>query len=526
MPQVWESGNAARQPAYDENNLFAPIDYQARLQESGRRRRSASGASYQPRQMYGAPVPSAPPAAAPEYEVPSYLQQPSWPAPDMPSFDQPSAPQAQAGAPYSADLFARQPTAIMPSSWEELPPRSPEFPQAEPWTQSPVEMPVWEDEQAAPEEPQPVYYSLKDIPLRDPFTPAAPREDKTEKAAPETRERQSARQRPPVRLDRLLALISACVMLLVCAVIGGRLVMDLVQNEREMEAFRSEYLEQNGVEVFHGAAKVDLLPEGQTYVPTATPSPTVFKPTPSPTPIIPINEAAVGSLSGYAASQLAEAPETTPAPVLRTKLSHYPKNPMCNITESLRELVADNSDVIGRLVIPGVLDELVMQRNNTYYLTHNAIGSTSEAGAVFADESCTLRMPPENLLLRGQSAVPGKTFAPLWQYVSGGSSFVSANLTATLSTLYEEEQYMLFAVIAADSNPSSAQYFNYASNPTFTTDEAMLQYVESVRRKSIYQFNVDVVPSDRLLTLATLGSGQNSLVLIYRMIRENEPIGF
>ena len=78
---------------------------------------------------------------------------------------------------------------------------------------------------------------------------------------------------------------------------------------------------------------------------------------------------------------------------------------------------------------------------------------------------------------------------------------------------------VLFAVLVADGSPSSARYFNYASHPTFLTDEEMLRYVESAKQSSLYQFNVDVVPSDRLLTLATLGSGENSLVLMYRTER-------
>ena len=168
---------------------------------------------------------------------------------------------------------------------------------------------------------------------------------------------------------------------------------------------------------------------------------------------------------------------------------------------------------------------MVMQRNNTYYLTHNSIGSACEYGAVFADQSCTLRMPPENLLLRGQGGVPGKTFEPLWKYVSGGREFVAANMTARLTTIYEEESYVLFAVIVADNTASGAQYFNYASNPTFTTDEAMLRYVESARERSLYKINVEVAASDRLLTLATLGNGPNTLVLMYRMVRDGENMG-
>ena len=45
MPQEWENGNAARQPAYEEHNPFAPIDYAARLHNTGRKRRSSAGGS-------------------------------------------------------------------------------------------------------------------------------------------------------------------------------------------------------------------------------------------------------------------------------------------------------------------------------------------------------------------------------------------------------------------------------------------------------------------------------------------------
>ncbi len=507
MPQDWENGNAARQYEADTApNIFAPVDYAARLQTTGRRRGSSMGSTYQPGQTYGAP--SAPPMAAPAYEEPSYLQQQAW----MPAQEwQPAPPpQDQPGVPYSAALFEHQPTAVMPN-WEERFFAEPQQPAA------PVEMPVWEDE--APEGQR--YYARDDIPLRDPFTPAEPKEEKPEKKAEAPKTAQPPKQRPPIRVDRLLALIAAAIMLGICAVVGGGLVIDLVQNEREVKAFRENYLAENGVDVYHGAVQVELPPVGQTFVPTNTPSPTVVQVTPSPTPIIPIHAALGLNWDEDAQTQ----PQETPEPDLRTKQRAYPKNPMCNVMDSLREMVAQNGDVIGRLVIDGVLDEMVMQRNNTYYLTHNSIGATSEAGAVFADESCTLRMPPENLLLRGQSGVPGKTFAPLWQYISGGRDFVAANMTARLTTLYEEENYVLFAVIVANRDPASAQYFNYASYPTFTTDEEMLRYVETARAHSAYQFNVDVNPSDRLLTLATLGSGENTLVLLYRMVRDTENMG-
>lgn len=481
MAQKWSYGSAAAQPSYDEQSMeqvnpYAPVDYAARLQTAPPKR------SYAP-----APRPSAPPMAAPRMDMPSYLQQ------------------GEAGMPYSAGMFQHQPTAVMPSGWEDQP--FADRPQeAFSWD---MPMPQWDE----PEAEEAVQQEPAQEEWRDPFTPAQPREEK--KQPP----KKAKQQKPPVRIGRVLALVAAAGMLVFCFAAGGTLIADLVKSERGMETARNEYRQQTGMELAYGGARVDLLPEGQTFVPTATPSPTVFAPTPSPTPIIPIHEAAVLGLSGYAALDVQAADTPAPTQVLRTRLSSYPNNPMRNVLDTLQPLVADNADVIGRLVIDGVLDEIVMQRNNTYYLNHNSRGSYSEAGAVFADESCSLRLPPENLLLRGQSAVPGKTFEPLWQFVSGGRDFVSAHMTASLTTLYEDERYVLFAVLVADGSPTSQRYFNYASHPTFDTDEAMLSYVQSAKQNSLYQINVDVVPGDRLLTLATLGSGENSVVLLYRMER-------
>lgn len=311
-------------------------------------------------------------------------------------------------------------------------------------------------------------------------------------------------------------------MLVFCLLVGGRSVMEIADNEREMARMRDAYRERTGMELGSDAAgRVELLPAGQTYVPAATPTPTMYAATPVPSPIIPINEAAIASLNGRETAGTADQPQQATVGSARTRLTSYPKNSLRNVQESLTALLAQNGDVVGRLVIPDVLDEVVLQRNNTYYLNHTLLGTSNNAGSVFADESCSLRMPPENLLLRGIGSVPNEVFNPLWQFISGGSSFAAAHTSAQLTTLYEDERYFLIAVLVAGSDPRGDNYFNYASYPTFTTDEAMLSYVESLRQHSLYAFGVDVQATDRLLTLSTLGD-DNSLVLVYRMAREGE----
>ena len=466
------------------------------------------GAPYAPPLQPGAPY-----RPGPTDDAAPFGQEPPFPAGGEPGALY--APPLQPGAPY------RPGPAEDAASFEQEPP-------AQPMDEVGAFFSDAEETPAAEEHEMPA------PPLRDPFAPAANTVPQAEASRipaggapanpppckPAAHSPSAARpQRPPVRPARVVALIAAFMMVVFCLVQGSRILTDLARNEREMEDVREDFLERTGMELQSGAARVDLLPAGQTYVPSPTSAVTQAVQTPSPTPIIPIRENAIQSLNKRDTSNVQEvsAPTDTPSP--RTRLSEYPGNPLKNIMESLLPLLEENEEVVGRLTIPGVLDEVVVQRNNTYYLTHNYRGSSSDAGAVFVDESCSLRSPPENLLLRGQSGIEGKVFAPLWQYATAGRDFVASATAAHLTTLYEEADYVLFAVIVASSNPSSPDYFNYAGYTSFVTDADMLSYVESARAHSLYSFNVDVTASDRLLTLATLGNGTESLVLLFRQMR-------
>ncbi|MEF9880224.1 MAG: class B sortase, partial [Clostridia bacterium] len=326
---------------------------------------------------------------------------------------------------------------------------------------------------------------------------------------------------PPIRPWRLISLVLATAMLLFCIIIGGKMVSDLAGNERQMLAVRQDYLERKGVALDSDAMRVELPPPGVTFEPTQAPA---LVETPSPEPVFIINDAAAVSLNHRDTSNVSEPAPITPTPNPRTKQFSYPDNPLLNIMASIQAAHAENADVVGHVVIDGLLDEAVVMRNNTYYLNHSAQGSPSESGAVFIDESCALRFPPENLLLRGQSAIAGKVFAPLWRFKEDGSAFVASATTLKLTTLYEETHFVLFAVIVAGSTPGLSDYFNFASHPSFASDQSMLDYVQSAKEHSLYQFKVDVDATDRLLTLATLGNSTSnqSLVLLYRMLRPGE----
>ncbi|MDD3334311.1 MAG: class B sortase [Eubacteriales bacterium] len=358
--------------------------------------------------------------------------------------------------------------------------------------------------------PSPVY--IPPQPTESIRMPMASKPPVAENARGTAKKGAASSDKPPIRWSRVAALLAAVGMLLFCGIVGGKLIYQMATNEQSFQSAKELYEKKNGSSMLEAASKVNLPPVGVTFAPTATPVPT--------DPPLVIASASINSDTEPTGEANPEA-ETQPQ---RTRLSRYPNNSLSNTLDSMKSVVAEYPDVVARLVIPDLLDEMVVQKNNTYYLTHNYRGALSEGGAIFLDESCSLKTPPENLLLRGQGNVAGKAFSCLWQYQTGDKTFITKASRATLTTLYEEAQYVLLAVIVTDSDPQSDHYFNYAGHPTFTTDEEMLAHVQEAKGKSLYQFTTDICAEDRLLTLATVSSAGNSqcMVLLFRMLRDGE----
>ena len=301
----------------------------------------------------------------------------------------------------------------------------------------------------------------------------------------------------------------------------GQIVLSLLRNEQEFKAVQEEYYAANGVELERRASRVELLPSGVTFPPTTTPQPMV---TPSPTPIIAIRGGSQPNLEDRQDVLIIEGQESAITAKPRTKATRYEDNSLTNILDPYVERRKENPDIVGHLTVEGLMDETVMMRNNTYYLTHDAYGSFSEMGMVFVDEGCSLKNPPENLHLRGQSKVDGKVFAPLWMYRSGGIDFVRQHALVRVDTMYEEALYVVFAVIETTGVTRLAGDFNYGGYPSFLTDVQMENHVEAARRNSLYEIPVDVLPSDRMLTLSTISDGLEDrvLVLVARKLRPGE----
>ena len=221
----------------------------------------------------------------------------------------------------------------------------------------------------------------------------------------------------------------------------------------------------------------------------------------------------VTDLTGYAA----EATATPAGEVVKTTAFHQYGG---TALAEMETLYARNHDLVGWLTIDEVLDLPLVYRNNSYYLTHDFDGNKSASGTLFLDVNHPLREKTQNLLLHGHNMKDGTMFGRLTQYEQS-IDYLKAHPFVELSTLWQKEHYVIFAVLVVSLDVKDERFFDYYSHPTFSSDRAFSSYIRELELRSMYAIPMDVQPSDALLTLSTC-MGDDRLVIVCRRIRQNE----
>ena len=210
---------------------------------------------------------------------------------------------------------------------------------------------------------------------------------------------------------------------------------------------------------------------------------------------------------------------TVPDEVISTKY-HLVSGNMLPEMEALR---ARNRDVAAWITIEGVLDLPVVYRDNSWYLNHDFEGNKSASGTLFLDQDSPVEEKTQNLLIHGHNMKDGSMFAQLTHYRK--KDYWKKHPFITLSTLWEKENYVVFAVMDVPDQPDDPGYVNYFSHAAFASDAAFGDYLDQVQAHSLFPSYLTVQPEDALLTLSTC-IGDHHLVILARRFRENESKSF
>ena len=187
--------------------------------------------------------------------------------------------------------------------------------------------------------------------------------------------------------------------------------------------------------------------------------------------------------------------------------------------KAFKPIVKRNADAVGWITIDGVVNQPIVYRNNTFYLTHDFDQLKNACGAVFLDVNHPLSAHAQNLLLYGHNMKDESMFGKLIKYTQ--DNFLHSHYQIALETRFEKFTYLIFAVDRVSINVDSSNFLFFWGYPSFESAGVFCDYIDEVYDKSLYTRYLDVSASDTLLTLATC-IGDDRLVLFARRQRESD----
>lgn len=190
------------------------------------------------------------------------------------------------------------------------------------------------------------------------------------------------------------------------------------------------------------------------------------------------------------------------------------------------ELFVINNDFAGWLEIQGVgIDRpIVHAEDNLVYLKKTFEGEKSKYGCCFVDCDNNIAELDRNTIIYGHNMRSGdQIFGDLENYkeIKG---FQAAPLI-TFNTLFKDTKWKIYSVFITNSNESddNGYIFNYIFK-NLSSDEYFNTYINQLDQRKLYTTGVDILPSDKILTLSTCcyDFDDARLVVVARMVRDGE----
>ena len=175
--------------------------------------------------------------------------------------------------------------------------------------------------------------------------------------------------------------------------------------------------------------------------------------------------------------------------------------------EKLKE---KNSDIVAWLKVKGTNIEttVVKSTNNDYYLTHNFNKEYNSAGWIFADYKNKVDGTDKNLVIYGHNMRDDSMFGSLKWVINEDWYNNEDNKYITLVIENETQIYEVFSVYQIEEE-------DYYIQTNFNTEKEFSTFLETIKKRSKKDFNVDVNKEDNILTLSTCANNNKYRVVLH-----------
>lgn len=184
------------------------------------------------------------------------------------------------------------------------------------------------------------------------------------------------------------------------------------------------------------------------------------------------------------------------------------------VFSSLQEI---NKDTVGWLTVNNTkIDYPVVQaKDNDYYLKRDFYQNKNRHGWVFMDYRNNPDELNENTIIYAHNLANQTMFGTLRYALNSYWYKKSANQVITFNTPNANMKFQIFSIYTV---PTTNDYLDV----TFPGSTEFQAYIDLVKGRSIYDFNISVSTDDKILTLSTCASGNDKRLVVHaKLIKES-----
>ena len=210
--------------------------------------------------------------------------------------------------------------------------------------------------------------------------------------------------------------------------------------------------------------------------------------------------------------ELINTPEEEPEP--ESDYWYYIKFPLISV--DFNELAKKNSDTVAWIKVNNTnINYPVVQTNdNNYYLTRSYDKTWNDAGWVFMDYRNSSNLNDRNTIIYAHSRLDKTMFGSLSKVLKSSWYKNKDNHIINLSTPNENSLWQIFSVYKIEEE-------TYYITTDFNDDEAYLEFLNTLKNRSKYNFEVTLNSNDSIITLSTCYSDTERTVVHAKKIKKS-----
>ena len=179
------------------------------------------------------------------------------------------------------------------------------------------------------------------------------------------------------------------------------------------------------------------------------------------------------------------------------------------INKYIASLTTINSEAVGWLKVNNTnIDYAILQtKDNDYYLHYNIYHEKDPNGWLFLDYENNTEIVDDNTIIYGHNRfVNGVMFGTLNKALYKNWYTNPENQIIKFDTMYGSYQYKIFSIYTVATT-------NDYITTNFKTEEKKMEFLKTIKERSIYDFGVDLNKDSKVLTLSTCQSDTTRLVV-------------